>query len=102
MRSGLPLAAALLGSVLLSVSAAGADPILAADPALATNAGRLGQRERIIKEISSTLAGAPASRWLERLHDAGVPAGVVKTVREVTTEVHASPVSGMPPREYAP
>ena len=72
-------------------------PALAADPVLATNAGRLAQRQRIIKEFSSTLAGAPASRWLERLQAAGVPAGVVRTVREVTTEVDASPLSGMPP-----
>jgi crotonobetainyl-CoA:carnitine CoA-transferase CaiB-like acyl-CoA transferase len=70
---------------------------LAADPALATNAGRLAQRQRVIKEFSSTLAGAPAAVWLERLHAAGVPAGVVKTVREVTMEVEASPVTGMPP-----
>jgi len=69
---------------------------LAADPALATNAGRLGQRERIIKEFSSTLRGASAAHWLERLDAAGVPAGIVKTVREVTNEVDASPVSGMP------
>ena len=72
-------------------------PALAADPELATNAGRLAQRERIIKEFSSMLAGAPASRWLERLDAVGVPAGVVKTVSEVTTEVDASPLSGMPP-----
>lgn len=72
-------------------------PALSADPELATNAGRLGQRERIIKEFSSTLRGAPASHWLERLDAAGVPAGVVKTVREVTNDVDASPVSGMPP-----
>jgi crotonobetainyl-CoA:carnitine CoA-transferase CaiB-like acyl-CoA transferase len=72
-------------------------PALAADPQLSTNAGRLAQRERIIKEFSSTLRGEPASRWLDRLHAAGVPAGVVKTVSEVTTEVDASPLSGMPP-----
>jgi crotonobetainyl-CoA:carnitine CoA-transferase CaiB-like acyl-CoA transferase len=70
---------------------------LAADPSLATNAGRLAQREQIVNEFSSTLAGAPAAVWLERLHAAGVPAGVVKTVREVTMEVDASPVTGMPP-----
>lgn len=69
---------------------------LAADPQLATNAGRSGQRERIIKEFSSTLRGAPAAHWLERLDAAGVPAGVVKTVREVTNEVDGSPVHGMP------
>jgi crotonobetainyl-CoA:carnitine CoA-transferase CaiB-like acyl-CoA transferase len=71
--------------------------VLAADPELATNAGRLAQRERIIKEFSSTVLGAPAAHWLDRLHAAGVPAGVVKTVREVTTEAGASPVNGMPP-----
>ena len=70
---------------------------LATDPALATNAGRLAHRARIIKEFSSTLLASPAAHWLERLQAAGVPAGVVRTVLEVTTESHASPVSGMPP-----
>jgi crotonobetainyl-CoA:carnitine CoA-transferase CaiB-like acyl-CoA transferase len=72
-------------------------PELADDPTLATNAGRLAQRERIIKKFSSALRVALASQWLERLDAVGVPAGVVKSVREVTNEVDASPVSGMPP-----
>lgn len=80
---------------------------LAADPALTTNAGRLRHRERIIKELSSTLRMAPAAHWQRVLDDAGVPTGVVKTVREVTTEVHGSPIYGMPPaigqsRRFAP
>lgn len=69
---------------------------LAADGGLATNAGRLAQRERIISELSSCLATAPADVWLERLSKAGVPAGVVKTVGEVVSEVEASPSTGMP------
>src|SRR5689334_431558 len=72
-------------------------PALGTDPVLATNAGRLAQRERIIKEFSSALRGASAAQWLERLDAVGVPAGIVKTVREVTKEVDASAVSGMPP-----
>lgn len=72
-------------------------PSLAADPSLATNAGRLARREHIIKEFSSRLVSAPAAHWLERLEAAGVPAGVVKSVREVTAEVDASAVTGMPP-----
>jgi crotonobetainyl-CoA:carnitine CoA-transferase CaiB-like acyl-CoA transferase len=70
---------------------------LAADDRLSTNAGRLAQRERIVKEFSSKLRTAPAVRWQERLGEAGVPTGLVKTVREVTAEVGASPVYGMPP-----
>jgi crotonobetainyl-CoA:carnitine CoA-transferase CaiB-like acyl-CoA transferase len=70
---------------------------LAADDRLSTNAGRLAQRERIVREFSSKLRTAPAARWQERLGDAGVPTGLVKTVREVTAEVEASPMHGMPP-----
>jgi crotonobetainyl-CoA:carnitine CoA-transferase CaiB-like acyl-CoA transferase len=69
---------------------------LAGDAELATNAGRLAQRERIIREFSSRLLMAPAEVWLARLAKAGVPAGVVKTVREVVSEVGASAVTGMP------
>jgi glutaryl-CoA transferase len=69
---------------------------LAADPELATNAGRLARRDRIIKEFSSTLRKAPALVWLEKLAAAGVPAGVVKTVAEMLGEIDASPLTGMP------
>lgn len=70
---------------------------LASDPDLATNAGRLAQRERIIKEFSLTLRSAPAAVWLERLGRVGVPTGVVKSVREVTEEAKGSARTGMPP-----
>ena len=70
---------------------------LADDQRLATNAGRLAQRARIIKEFSSRLRSEPAAVWLERLAKAGVPAGVVKTVREVTQEAKGSARTGMPP-----
>jgi crotonobetainyl-CoA:carnitine CoA-transferase CaiB-like acyl-CoA transferase len=69
---------------------------LAEDSELATNAGRLAQRERIINEFSSRVMTAPAEDWLAQLARAAVPAGIVKTVREVVSEVEASPLTGMP------
>jgi crotonobetainyl-CoA:carnitine CoA-transferase CaiB-like acyl-CoA transferase len=77
------------------VSALGLDA-LASDATLATNAGRLGQRERIIKEFSSKLRQEPAAVWQERLARVGVPTGVVKRVDEVLAEIDASPLTGMP------
>ena len=70
---------------------------LAADARLTTNAGRLAQRERIVKEFSSRLLTAPAADWQQRLGAAGVPTGIVRTVGEVVAEVEASPTIGMPP-----
>jgi crotonobetainyl-CoA:carnitine CoA-transferase CaiB-like acyl-CoA transferase len=70
---------------------------LAADGRLSTNTGRLAHRDRIVKDFSSQLLTAPAAVWQERLARAGVPTGVVKTVREVIADVRASPAVGMPP-----
>ena len=70
---------------------------LASDAELATNAGRVAQRDRIVKEFSSRLATASAAVWQEKLAGAGVPTGVVKTIREVIADVQASPTFGMPP-----
>jgi crotonobetainyl-CoA:carnitine CoA-transferase CaiB-like acyl-CoA transferase len=69
---------------------------LAADASLSTNAGRLAQRERIVKEFSLKLRSASATHWRALLDAAAVPTGVVKTVREVTADAHASPLYGMP------
>lgn len=69
---------------------------LAGDRALATNAGRLANRERIIKEFSSKLREAPAAFWGEELARAGVPTGIVRSVAEMLRDVDASPLMGMP------
>ena len=47
--------------------------------------------------FATLLLTAPAAVWQERLARAGVPTGVVKTVREVIADVRASPAVGMPP-----
>lgn len=69
---------------------------LADDPVLATNAGRLAQRERIVTAFARRLATAPAADWRARLDAAGVPSGVVQSVLEALRDTNASAVTGMP------
>lgn len=69
---------------------------LVLDSSLATNAGRVAHRDRIIKEFSSRLREEPALVWREKLTRAGVPTGVVKGVAEVLREMDASALTGMP------
>jgi glutaryl-CoA transferase len=70
---------------------------LAADADLATNAGRLKQRARIVETIATRLREQPATHWIERLDRAGVPNGVVKSVLESLREVECSPLTGVSP-----
>lgn len=69
---------------------------LADDATLATNAGRVAGRERIVEEFSEALVSAPAHHWRERLDAVGVPNGIVKSVLDVLSDVDASAVTGMP------
>ena len=69
---------------------------LADDPALATNAGRLAQRDRIVSEFSRAIASKPAAAWRARLDAAGVPNGLVQSVLETLRDTNASAVTGMP------
>ncbi len=70
---------------------------LAADPALATNAGRIAQRARVVSALAQRLATRPASEWLARLESAGVPCGIVRSVPEVLAGGTASAETGLPP-----
>lgn len=69
---------------------------LAADPTLATNAGRLAQRAHIVREFSRVLETAPATTWRARLDTAEVPNGVVQSLLDALRAVNASAVTGMP------
>jgi len=69
---------------------------LAADQSLATNAGRLAQRERIVSEFSRALATRPAADWRRVLDAAGIPNGVVQSVLEALRETDGSALTGMP------
>jgi crotonobetainyl-CoA:carnitine CoA-transferase CaiB-like acyl-CoA transferase len=72
-------------------------PELADDPALATNAGRLAARDRIASRLGERLRERPAADWMERLSAAGVPTGLVLTVKEALAETGGSPLHGLPP-----
>jgi crotonobetainyl-CoA:carnitine CoA-transferase CaiB-like acyl-CoA transferase len=70
---------------------------LAQDPSAANNAGRLANRDFIVAEIAARVATRPAAHWIERLRSAGVPTGIVRSVREALVDVDASPLTGIPP-----
>ncbi|OYV72437.1 MAG: hypothetical protein B7Z72_04775 [Gemmatimonadetes bacterium 21-71-4] len=70
---------------------------LADDPRLATNAGRLEHRARIVSAIAARVGERPAAHWQRALTGAGVPTGVVRTVLEVLSETAgASALLGVP------
>ena len=70
---------------------------LAEDPALATNAGRIAQRDRVVDTLARRLATKRASDWIERLEGASVPCGLVRTIPEVLAHRSASVLTGLPP-----
>jgi glutaryl-CoA transferase len=67
------------------------------DASLATNAGRLAQRERVVDAIGRRLAARAARFWMERLESVGVPCGIVRSVPEVLARLPASARTGLPP-----
>ena len=71
---------------------------LVADSTLATNAGRLAQRERVVSAIAARVGTDVAAHWLARLEEAGVPCGVVKPVLEALKAVEGSSLMGVSPQ----
>ncbi len=61
---------------------------LASDPALATNAGRVAQRARIMTAMRDAMARRDRAPLAEALRAADVPAGEVNTVREMLDDPH--------------
>jgi len=53
------------------------------DPRFADNAARVAHRDDLIAAIEQTFTKAPAEEWLEKLAEAGVPAGKVRTLDDV-------------------
>ena len=72
-------------------------PHLADDPRWRTNAARVDGRAELVPALARRGAERPAAEWLARLDAAGVPAGVVRSVRETVDAAGGSPVTGMPP-----
>ena len=61
---------------------------LAKDPRFDSEASRVTNREILVPLLNSIFSTRPASDWLKRLDEAGVPAGRIKTVAEVCDSEH--------------
>ena len=71
---------------------------LAADAALATNAGRVTQRKRVVDALGARVRGESAASVLRALDAVGVPCGVVKPVLEALRAVEGSALTGVAPQ----
>lgn len=66
-------------------------------PELATNAGRLAERERVTAAIAEVVAERSAADVIAELSAVGVPSGRVRSVSEAVRSASGSPVTGIPP-----
>jgi crotonobetainyl-CoA:carnitine CoA-transferase CaiB-like acyl-CoA transferase len=73
---------------------------LADDPVLATNAGRVAQRERVVAAIRESVRQRTAVEWITALQAAGVPCGLVRGLQEALQDVAASPRTGVAPQGH--
>ncbi|HRQ79765.1 MAG TPA: CoA transferase [Azospirillaceae bacterium] len=55
-------------------------PEWAQDPDFATNAARVGARERLVPMVADVLATRPRDQWLAELEAAGVPCGPINDI----------------------
>ena len=75
----------------------GVEPELAADETLSTNAGRVKDRDRVVRELAKRVRKKPALHWIDRLKAAGVPCGLVRTVSEALEGTTADARTGVAP-----
>jgi len=87
----------------LAARALGLDD-LADDAALATNAGRVTQRDRVVNAIQAAASSRSAASWIDALERVGVPCGVVRGVQEALQQAvrdgTASPRAGIAPQGH--
>ena len=67
-------------AIFARLCAAIGQPERAADERFATNAARLERREELAAILEAAFAGAPAAEWMQRLSQAGVPAGPINDI----------------------
>ena len=70
---------------------------LAEDHALATNAGRVAHRERVVQAVAAQVRERTADDVAAALDRAGVPCGAVRTVLEALREAGGSALTGVAP-----
>lgn len=68
-----------------------------ADDRFARNAQRVEARELVAGALAARLRQRTAGEWQDMLARAGVPCGIVRSVREVLAGLDASPLTGLPP-----
>lgn len=70
---------------------------IAGDSALATNAGRVANRERVVSAIEARAREKSARHWIDRLTAANVPCGLVRSVQEALRGTKSDALTGVPP-----
>jgi len=70
---------------------------LAEDETLATNAGRVAHRERVVGAVAARVRELRADAVAAALDAAGVPCGTVRSVLEALRDAGASPLTGVAP-----
>ena len=68
---------------------------LAGDPALASNDGRVKQRDRLIPRLQELFAGLDSAALMERLDRAGVPFAPINKPFDLTTDPHLLAADGL-------
>jgi len=64
-------------------------PEWGSDERFATNAARVEHRDTIIAAVADCIAEKPAQHWLEKLENAGVPAGPINSVTQALNDLQA-------------
>ncbi len=65
-------------------------PELAGDPRFATNADRMTNIDVLQEVVEAQMAAHDRATWLERLEDAGIPAGPINSVPEAIADPHTA------------
>lgn len=70
---------------------------LAEDESLATNAGRVESRDRVVTALAERVGEMGAQHWIDRLQAVSVPCGLVRTVAEALEVTDSDPRTGVRP-----
>lgn len=66
-----------------------AEETLGADPRFASNRRRIEHRDELIPRLQELFSARPAQEWLNRLTEAGIPAGPIQSVSEALSDPQA-------------
>ncbi len=64
-------------------------PEWASDPDYATNAARVAARARLVPMIAEIIGQRSAAEWLDRLEEAGIPAGPINSISQALADPQA-------------